>query len=311
MIKVLNGWVSPKSMRNLFVLVPLLWLAGCAGTLERPKIPAVIAPEAKVGNYTVNNFKDDLTAYDKAAGAVQMALRNKMVYSIAAEIDYAFYNYETKLFLNEGNFHVATDFLQLGLAAGSTVAGGARTKTILSALLTGVTGLDLSIDKNFFRQQTVQAISSSMESNRDRIKTSILLQLKLDTTAYPFAAARADLIHYFFAGTLNAGLQQMGQDAATNAQTQKATLNSVQTASFSAVDVLCLDKINQAVAKAFAANASGPVISLLQTMGTTIAANASQDDVLSALRTLGAKITADPDLRAKYCSAAKQANFIQ
>jgi hypothetical protein len=84
-----------------------------------------------------------------------------------------------------------------------------------------MTGLDLSIDKNFFRQQTVQAIASSMEANRDRIKTAILLQLKQDTTVYPFAAAQADLIHYFFAGTLSAGLQQMGQDAAANAQTQK------------------------------------------------------------------------------------------
>jgi hypothetical protein len=55
-------------------------------------------------------------------GPAQVASRNKMVYNIVAVIDFAFYNYETKLFLNEGNFHVAADFVQLGLAAGSTVA---------------------------------------------------------------------------------------------------------------------------------------------------------------------------------------------
>ena len=296
-------------MRNLLVCALPLWLTGCAA-LNRPKIPAVIAPDPKA-SYTVDKFTADLGNYDKAAGTAQMTVRNKMVYSIAAEIDFAFYNYETELFLNEGKFHVGADFVQLGLAAGSTISPAVRTKTILSALLSGVTGVNLSIDKNFFRQQTVQAIASSMEANRDRIKTAILTQLKLDTTAYPFSAARADLIHYFFAGTLSGGLQQLNQDAATNAQTQKATLNSVQVASFSATDVDCLSSIDQAVKKAFDTNNLGPLIALLQKMGVAISTSANQTEVLTALRQLGGKITADTDLRAKYCAEAKSEHFIQ
>jgi hypothetical protein len=141
-------------------------LTSCAGRLERPKIPAVIVVPAPggTGNYLLSDYGQDLKNYEAAAkdatGMAAIPLRNKMVYSLLAEIDYVYYDYETKLFLNEGKFRVGADFLQLGMAAAGTLTNGTRGKTILSALLTGVTGVDLSIDKNFFRQQTVQAIAA-------------------------------------------------------------------------------------------------------------------------------------------------------
>jgi hypothetical protein len=292
----------------LFVFV-LGSLSGCAGRLAGPKPPLVISPPQ--GSYSASTYAADLAAYTAATGVDQFTIRNKMVYSIAAEIDYAFYDYETQLFLKEGNFHVGADFVQLGLAAASTVSPAARTKTILSALLSGITGVDLSIDKNYFKQQTVQAITSSMEANRDKVKTTILQQMKLDITAYPFSAARADLIHYFFAGTLNAGLQQLTQTAAANAQDQKTTLDSVKAANFSATDVSCVTGVNQAVTKAFAANDLGSLTTFLQAMGSTIKANATQADVLTEFRAFGPKVSTDTDFRAKYCAEAKKEKLIQ
>lgn len=209
-----------------------LSLSGCVARLERPSIPAVIAvpspSKTSPGNYTLGIYAADLDKYQNASGDAASTLRNRMVYSLMAQIDYVFYDYETKLFLDQGQFNIASDFVQLGMAAAGTLTNGARGKTILSALLAGVTGANLSVDKNFFREQTVQAITSSMEANRDRIKSLVLQQLAKDTDAYPFEAARADLIHYFFAGTLPAGLQQLSQDASTNAKSEKAALNQVQ-----------------------------------------------------------------------------------
>ena len=283
-----------------------LLLSGCAEKLAKPDLPHVLAAPSR---YT--SFDQDLKAYDGATGDAQRALRNKMVFGIMSEIDFVFYNYEVSLFLSENNFHVGADFAQLGLAATSTIAPAARTKTIMSALLTGVTGLNLSIDKNYFRQQTVQAIANSMEAARDKVKTQILLQLKNDTTAYPFTLARADLVHYFFAGTLSGGLQQLTQTTAADAQAQKQTADSVQVASFSSADVDCLGAINQAVAKAFSTNNTAAVVTLLDAMGSSIKAGASQSDILGELRALGGKITTDTSLRAKYCTEAKNEKFIQ
>lgn len=312
---------------TIHFLPPTAWLVflaaslftGCAGSLEKPKTPGLIAvpsPDGKTGNYTLDNYAKDLNAYEQAAAnpAEALRLRNKMVYSIAAEIDYAFYTYETNLFVNEGKFHVGADFLQLGLAGASTISNGARGKTILSALLSGVTGMNLSIDKNFFRQQTVQAIASSMEANRDRIKAVILQQLKQDTATYPFTAARADLIHYFFAGTLSAGLQQLGQDAATNAQAQKADLTGVQLTNVSAAEAKSATDVNAAVAKAFNSNNANDlsnVIKWLKAMGVTIADNAPKDQVEAAYRQLGAKTLGDPAFRQKYFTEAQKAGLIQ
>jgi hypothetical protein len=283
------------------------------GRFERPSIPPVIAVPSpdKTGNYTLANYADDLKSYAAATGDAATALRNKMVYSVLAEIDYVFYDYETKLFLNEGRFNVAADFLQLGMAAGGTLTNGARGKTILSALLTGVTGVNLSVDKNFFRQQTVQAIASSMEANRDRIKTVILQQLSKDTIAYPYQAARADLIHYFFAGTLPSGLQQLNQDAGSNAKSEKAALNQAQVTNITSSDVVSISAINTAIAKAFSTNNLGPVEAYLKEMGIAVPPSPTKDTLEDEIRQLGIQLPEDPALRKKAYAAAKTANLIQ
>lgn len=283
-------------------------LGGCAGKIEGPKAPSVIAPPN--GSYALEIYKSDLGKYDAATGAAQLELRNKMVYGIIGEIDYAFYNYEASLFLNEGNFHVGADFAQLGLAAAATISPAARTKTILSALLSGATGLNLSIDKNYFRQQTVQAITSSMEAGRDKVKTTILNQLNKDTTAYPFAAARADLIHYFFAGTLNAGLQQLNQTASADAAVQKTAVAAVQVASFSQVDLACAQSLNTAVFAALAAKDMSVVAKVLQDIGVA-SPGATPEDILKSYRAAADKAVADTDARARLCAAAKNDGLIK
>jgi hypothetical protein len=193
---------------------------------------------------------------------------------------------------------------------GGTLTNGTRGKTILSALLTGVTGVNLSVDKNFFRQQTVQAIMSSMEANRDRIKTIILQQLAKNATAYPYQAARADLIRYFFAGTLPSGLQQLSQDAGTKAQDEKATLNQVQVKNITVEDVSTATELNDAITQKFKNNDLTPVRDYLEAMGVVTDRNATKDVLETGVRKLGISITVDPDLRKKAFGAAKMAKLI-
>ena len=323
------GLMSYRPLRlmhpYLFALIGALLLqAGCAGNLVRPKVPSVIvvpSPDKdQTGSYTLDKYAQDLKEYtadlkktDAVSGADAVKLRDKMVYSIAAEVDYAFYDYETKLFLNEAQFHVGADFLQLGLAAASTVSIGARGKTILSALLPGVTVMNLSIDKNYFRQQTVQAIASSMEANRDQIKTTILKQLAdPDTTKYPFAAARADLIRYFFAGTLSGGLQKLAQTAATDAQGAKSDLTTQQVktvAKFTQGDVDCAKAYSAALAT-IDSTSLPKFIAFLKEMKVTIADDAKQADVVSAVKSQGRKAEDDAASRAQFCAALQKTTVI-
>jgi hypothetical protein len=289
----------------------ILLQAGCAGSFSKPKVPSVIvvpSPGA-TGNYTLANYAADLASYGDGSGPDAVKVRNKMVYSIAAEIDYAFYDYETKLFLNEGQFHVAADFLQLGLAAASTASIGARGKTILGALLTGVTGLNLSIDKNFFQQKTVQAIASSMQSNRDQIKTTILKQLAQDTAAYPFAAARADLIRYFFAGTLVAGLEKLGETTATDAKAAKTDLTKQQVRSYSLAEEDCATAYSSALS-AIDGTSLPKFVAFLKEMKVAISDGAKQQDVVTSVKLLGRKAEDDPAFSAQFCAALQKTGVI-
>ncbi|HKR96189.1 MAG TPA: hypothetical protein VJW55_12530 [Candidatus Angelobacter sp.] len=308
--------VVSSCLQVLAMTMLLFLLTGCLGRFERPAVPKVVAPPDKTGSYTLDNYKSDLKDYDAATtDADKVRLRNKMVYGIMAEIDYVFYDYETKLYLNQGTFKVGGDFLELGLSSASTITNGARAKTVLSGILSGVSGVDLSIDKNFFRQQTVQAIASSMEANRDRLKNVILQQLKQDSTSYPFAAARADLIRYFFAGTLPSGLQQLHQQAAATAQTQQNHLNQTQLAGVTQADVDCVTGVNNAVASAKQKGDFTTVIKFLNAMGFPIDTNLPKDkietNVDTSIRELGGKIVTDETLRKKYCEQAKATQLVQ
>jgi hypothetical protein len=264
------------------------------------------------GTYSLSAFNTDFAAYTAATlnatptEPAATTARNKMVYGVMAEIDYVYGNYEIALFMNEGSFRVATDVLQLGLGMASTITNGARSKTVLSAVLTGVTGTSLSIDKNFFRQQTVQALISSMQAGRDRVKAIIIQRLNDPVTSYPFQAARSDLAAYFFAGTLPGALQQLNQTAAAKADDQRIALNNIQL-----TDVRTATNFNKAVASAFKTTDLSKVIVFLQAMGVSVDENSSSETVEKALRDLSNKVIDDPSLRQKYFVEARKAGLIQ
>ncbi len=232
-----------------------------------------------------------------------------MVYGVMAEIDYVYHNYEVALFMNEGAFRVAGDVLQLGLGTASTITNGERAKTVLSAALTGVSGVNLSIDKNFFRQQTVQALLSSMQANRDRIKTTILKRLSEDAVSYPFQAARSDLTAYFFAGTLPAALQQLHQTAATDATQAHDDLQAVALKNVTAEDVKNAAAINTAIRNAMAAGDVHKVVLYLTAMGHPPVDN-SAASVMDALQLVADDVIQHPELKQKQVQAARTAELI-
>jgi hypothetical protein len=298
---------------TIALLVLTISLSGCASRLEKPRLPDVFKdppPAGKTnGTYTLDLFNADFGDYTKAIKnpvpteidlKTATALRNKMVYGVMAEIDYVYQNYEISLFMNEGSFKVATDVLQLGLGMASTITNGARSKTVLSAVLTGFTGTTLSIDKNFFRQQTVQALISSMQAGRDRTKAIIIKRLNSETaSSYSFQAARSDMAAYFFAGTLPGALQELNQTAAASAKEERKALGvTVQ-------DVQNAQNLNKTIAAEFAANKLDKTVKFLEAMGVTLKDTTDKAEVEAAYRDLANRALDDPDLKKKFDEAAK------
>jgi hypothetical protein len=140
--------------------------------------------------------------------------RNKIAYNFMGEIDYVYGRYVGNLFTAKATEALLGDFESLGLTAASAISLVARTKTILASLATGVAGVNLSADKNFFGQQAFQALAIAMQARRDQARATILTNLQSSVIDYPLAAVRENLVSYFYAGTLPGALQEIQEEAA-------------------------------------------------------------------------------------------------
>ncbi|MGD1101310.1 MAG: hypothetical protein ABSA59_04520 [Terriglobia bacterium] len=88
-----------------------------------------------------------------------------------------------------------------------------------------MTGLNLSVDKNFFAQQTYQVIALAMETRRTALYTQISNGLSTKSVVdYPLTAVKRDSVLYLYAGSLPGGLQEIQEEAgAASVSTEKAT----------------------------------------------------------------------------------------
>jgi hypothetical protein len=188
----------------------------------QPTVPNVL----NNGIYTEKNYQADLQRYENELAGdnnqeALRALRDKIAYGIMGEIDDAYGQFFRRLYAGKADVAVGGDSVVLGLTAASTIATHTPTKTILSALGTAVTGVNLSIDKNFYAQQTFQTIAVAMQTRRDKARETIMQRLVDDDTEdYSLSAVKRDLVAYFYAGTLPGGLQELQEEAGTAAKKQ-------------------------------------------------------------------------------------------
>lgn len=202
-----------KNIMGIGVCMGLvLFLSGCPRrhSVVVPAYPNVLSKSP----YSASSFQADYAAYQKEQTGDNdpeklRLLRDRMVYGLMSEIDDSYGQFERVLFAGKADAAVLGDVLTLGLTAGSTIATHTPTKTILSALGTAFTGVNLSIDKNFFAQQTFQTIALGMQTRRDKARTQIVQGLWDDAQDYSFENAKRDLVAYFYAGTLPGGLQEI------------------------------------------------------------------------------------------------------
>ena len=216
------------AIRPLLYPVCLVFACVSFGCHKYSVVQPTVPPILQKRQYTDADYRRDLKAYnEEQAGENNQEtlkeLRAKIVYGVMQEIDDAYGQFARRLYAGKADIAVGGDTLVLGLTAGATIATHTPTKTILSALGTALTGVNLSIDKNFFAQQTYQAIAVAMSTRRDKVRTGIMNHLQDDDAEdYPLEAAMRDLVSYFYSGTLPGGLQELQEEAA-NAAKQQST----------------------------------------------------------------------------------------
>ncbi|MCU1305047.1 MAG: hypothetical protein JWQ87_5331 [Candidatus Sulfotelmatobacter sp.] len=212
----------------------LLFSSGCSARRFSLAAPAPPAIPASADFFFLGAYKEQVAAYktvapDATSPNLDTAkyIRNDIARRYMGDINYVYYQYNGLLFTGKSTEAFIAEAEQLGLTAAATIVLQARTKTILSALASGVTGVNLSVEKNFFQQQTFSALAIAMQARRDKAKITILANLELSVTDYPLSAVRDDLVSYFYAGTLPGAIQEIQEEAAVASEAAgKKGLNS-------------------------------------------------------------------------------------
>ncbi len=223
-------------------------LAACASDGMRPQKPVVMtgdgtAAAAPMSPYSLTQFEADKKRYDAAALAATQVLesrlkegtqptdierkaayasasfyRDVMINRIRADIRDHSGTFEETLRQNIAEWATSADFVELGLAAATTITGGESAKTVLAAILTAIKGARLSVDKNFFRERTTEAIISALRSTRLAQDAAIVGKMSdLGADKYTFEEAWNDLVDLYYAGTLTSGFQTLAEEAGAKA----------------------------------------------------------------------------------------------
>jgi hypothetical protein len=193
----------------------------------RPQLPYI---------YSQKDYDNDISAYGANASAITddakqrmaRAARNDIAWGLMGLMDDLYNVYSANLYSGKGAIAVTGDTANLGLTTAVAIAGGIAAKTLFGALGTAVTGINLSMDKNVFAQQTYQVIALAMETRRTAIYAEISDGLAKKTVLeYPLTAVKRDLILYLYAGSLPGGLQEIQKEAgaasaATDSQAKPA-----------------------------------------------------------------------------------------
>jgi hypothetical protein len=138
----------------------------------------------------------------RADPAAQQALRNEYIDKIIITINKEFRSYKDGIYVGQSSFDTLTDFTVLALAGVTAVAGTAGTKAALGAATAGITGAHQSVAKNFFENNTRDAIFSMMDTLRQAQLAAIDQKEKLSIADYSMASAERDLDLYYEMGTI-------------------------------------------------------------------------------------------------------------
>jgi hypothetical protein len=204
---------------TLALTVP--FLTGCPKS--QPKVPAVIS--SRLASYELDRFDKDAGLYDAAVGGRQFdeaqRLRDRIVDRLKGNIDANYHEFENQLFTGRARDNFLLDVVDLGAGVATTISNGERAKTIIAAALTGFKGGRKSYDENWFRERTVAVIISQMQASRAHVETEMLKNMQENVNIYSLDAALGDLINYFYAGTLQKGLQELAQQTGQSAIKEK------------------------------------------------------------------------------------------
>lgn len=209
---------------HLVLCVGILCSACRSGALRQHRIaflPRQIYEQKVLEELKGNWLKDFRGLPEDSAEKVEIKVkrRNEILNEMIWLVDNSFEQFVRAFHVRTGTYNTAADAINIGLTGTSSVITPPGTKSILSAVAGGVTGIRASVDKNFFEQQSWQAIVSNMRALRATKLAEIQEHMKTKgLNDYTIEQGLIEVQEYFFAGTVTAALGSFTAQAAAQAK---------------------------------------------------------------------------------------------
>lgn len=134
-------------------------------------------------------------------------------------IDVNYHQFENELYRGRALFDTATDLAIVGLGAAGALVDATGTQAILAAISGGIGGARVSINKNFFREQSTNALISTMRASRKAKLNFMRGAETLSILDYTMSRALVDITEYYNAGTIVGAFESIVSEAGQKEQT--------------------------------------------------------------------------------------------
>ncbi len=200
-------------------LVVLAFAAGGCSTLRGAPKPLL---EQKIADS--NAFVDAEAELRTLATTVDMNQRNAAMLKLMALADVRYMHFRNDIVNDRKGTRSATNGLLLMTDIAATLTNSVGVKNNYIALSTLISGGENIYDKEYLLDRTIDALVAQMDANRKARQVEIYRQMDDPITRYPSQAAFADVLEYYYAGTLNGALIGVQQSAAEQERRSDAEL---------------------------------------------------------------------------------------
>jgi hypothetical protein len=185
--------------------------SGCASSVIKGSPPLPTYQATTVETLAAKYSQPNAIPFDPTLLTKEQ--RNQIVEDIIYLIDVNYTKFEGELSLSRASFETSSDLAVLGLGAAGSLINVTSTQALLAAISGGISGARVSINKNFFYEQSTSGLVSTMRASRKKKLEDIRKAEALLLADYPMSQALGDTTDYYNAGTIVGALQSIISEA--------------------------------------------------------------------------------------------------
>ena len=183
-----------------------------------------------IDNEKPTSFETSLIAleekYDESDTDAQTRreIRDQYARKMIAVIDRYYEDFLDDLVTQRKGFDASADITAISLDTASALFVPPSTKSILAGLSALTTASKTAISKVYFYEQTLPALISQMEANRQAVLADMTKGLNAPVDGYPLLQTMRDLKRYYDAGTIDGAVTEIQKQAAKKVEVAQAKI---------------------------------------------------------------------------------------